>query len=98
MSKNIEKNKYRIKNWKAYNKSLVQRGSLTVYIEQEAIDGWKAKPQGKQGRQKEYSAAAIEMMIMIRKVYHLRLRQLQGFISSVFYMKSINLIIPAYST
>ena len=32
---------YRMKNWSAYNRSLVQRGDLTVWLRQEAIDGWR---------------------------------------------------------
>jgi len=32
---------YRVKNWSVYNRSLVQRGSLTVWLSQEAIDGWR---------------------------------------------------------
>ena len=32
-----KKQTYRIRNWKQYNESLVQRGSLTFWIDEEAI-------------------------------------------------------------
>jgi len=32
--------KYRIKNWSSYNKSLVQRSSLTVWFDKNIIDSW----------------------------------------------------------
>ena len=31
------KAKYRIRNWKEYNKSLIQRGSITVWFSEDAI-------------------------------------------------------------
>ncbi len=98
MQEKNSKNIYRVKNWKDYNNSLINRGSITVYIKQETLNEWKAKPQGTRGHQKEYSDAAIQMMIMIRKIFHLRLRQLQGFICSIFNMQSIDLPVPNYST
>jgi len=32
---------YRVKNWAAYDPALVQRGSLTVWLSEEAMDGWR---------------------------------------------------------
>jgi len=88
---------YRVKNWNAYNNSLIQRGSLELYIDQNALKSWKAQPEGKPGHQKEYSDVAIQTLLMIRKAFHLRLRQTQGFVKSIFKMLKIELKVPNYS-
>lgn len=31
---------YRIRNWCEYNKALIQRGSITIWIEEEALKKW----------------------------------------------------------
>ena len=46
---------YRVKNWSVYNRSLVQRGSLTVWLSQEAIDGWRYDGPAQRGAQFLYS-------------------------------------------
>lgn len=51
---------YRIRNWNDYNKSLIQRGSITVWLSEDAIKKWTApKEIGKKGRPKLYSDDAI---------------------------------------
>ena len=35
-----QKDKYRIRNWKQYNQSLVNRGSITFWFNDEAITKW----------------------------------------------------------
>lgn len=32
--------KYRVTNWSSYNKSLVGRGDITIWIEEEAVSNW----------------------------------------------------------
>ena len=42
------KGRYRIRNWKEYNKSLIQRGSISVWFSEDAIEKWLAdKEEGK---------------------------------------------------
>ena len=46
---------YRLRNWKDYNASLVQRGSLTLWISEHIADGWLcAEPSGKPGASGAY--------------------------------------------
>ncbi len=40
MSKPTKKGVYRIRNWAAYNRALVRRGSLTVWIDEDAVAAW----------------------------------------------------------
>lgn len=92
------KNKYRVKNWSDYNQALVKRGSIDLYIKPQAMAAWKASPEGKPGRQKQYSDTAIELILLIQKTFHLRLRQLEGFVSSLFKRMGIALPVPDYTT
>jgi hypothetical protein len=75
------KKPYRVRNWAEYEAGLRNRGSLTVWIDVDAvagnIPGWNArKPtRRKQGRQKKYSKIAIETALRMGMVYGLRGRQ-----------------------
>ncbi|HCG7927437.1 TPA: transposase, partial [Vibrio parahaemolyticus] len=46
----MPKPRYKITNWKQYNKALINRGSLTFWIDEEAIRQWKQSKQDKRGR------------------------------------------------
>jgi hypothetical protein len=35
------KDTYKLKNWKAYNQSLCNRGSLTIWIEDSVLRSWR---------------------------------------------------------
>ena len=74
---------YRVKNWAAYNQALVQRGTLTVWLSQEAVDGWRYGGPPQRGAQFYYSDLAIETALTLRLVYHLPLRQTEGFVESI---------------
>lgn len=93
----MSKVKFRIRNWKDYNKSLIQRGSITVWFSQDAIDKWYATSTGKPGRPSKYSNDAILTALLIRFVFHLPLRALEGFLSSLVLVMGMNLHIPSYS-
>jgi hypothetical protein len=94
-----DKPSYRVRNWADYNKSLVNRGSLTVWINEEAIKAWRDPEQsGAQGRPVTYSDVAIECMAMLQAVYGLPLRGTQGLVQSIFELMKIALSVPHYST
>ena len=54
------KTKYRVGNWSEYDRSLVQRGNLTLWLSPDAIARWNAQPSGRRGGQTKYSDLAIE--------------------------------------
>ena len=89
---------YRVRNWSSYNKVLKQRGSLTVWFPEEAIEQWYYKGAAKRGGQYTYSDLAIETALTIKAVYHLGLRQTEGMIESVVKLLGLSLDIPDYST
>lgn len=93
----VSKAKYRIRNWKDYNRSLVKRGSITVWFSEDAIGKWHAIPTGNRGRPSTYSDDAILTALMIRFVFHLPLRALEGFLSSLVSVMGLCLCVPSYS-
>ena len=54
------KTKYRVANWPAYNRALVRRGNVTVWVSSEAIAAWTPRRSGRRGGQRRYSDLAIE--------------------------------------
>ena len=93
------KTKYRIRNWSEYNKALVQRGSITLWFSEESIKKWhdSSKEKGKKGRPQVYSNETILCALLIRAVYHLPLRALQGFLFSLILSLGLKLLVPSYS-
>lgn len=90
---------YKIRNWKEYNKSLVNRGSITLWFNEEAIDQWhKAKQTGSKGRPFLYSNKAIEVALTIRSLFKLPLRATEGLILSLAHRLSLPILVPTYTT
>ncbi len=54
------KTKYRVSNWADYDRTLVQRGDITLWISTDAMDAWTPAPSGRRGGQKKFSDHAIE--------------------------------------
>lgn len=55
----MPKPRYKTTNWTQYNKALINRGSLTFWVDEEAIAEWKQNKQGKRGRPRQFSDLAI---------------------------------------
>ena len=96
---NKEKRRYRIRNWRDYNAALVRRGSLTLWVEQSAVNRWRdtASPV-RRGRRRVYSDLAITCALTLREVYGLPLRSTQGLVRSVLRLLGVDLPAPHYST
>ena len=92
------KTKYRVANWPQYDRSLAQRGNLTVWLSPDAIARWNAKPSGRRGGQRKYSDLAIETALTLRLLLHLPLRQTEGFLLSIFELMGIHLDVPDHTT
>lgn len=93
-----KKDKYRTRNWKQYNQSLINRGSITFWFDKSLIEKWYSfERTGKPGRPNTYSDDTIRCGLMIRAVFRTALRQLQGFVSSILRILGLNLDCPHYS-
>jgi hypothetical protein len=95
-----KKAKYRVKDWRAYNASLVERGSLTVWMSAEALAHWRPQMKGRRlrGGQTQYSAGAIECLLTLGAVLGLPLRQTEGFGRSVLGLLRADVTVPDYTT
>lgn len=94
-----KKKKYRVRNWKEYNQALVNRGKILFWITDEAIRAWEEKKKtGKRGKPKIYSKIAIETALTVQQVFHLTLRQTEGFLTSILDKLDPDLKSPDYST
>jgi hypothetical protein len=92
------KAKYRIRNWNEYNDALVRRGSLTLWVDQDALRAWQYQGPNQRGARFEYSDLAIECLLTLRSVYHLTLRATEGFARSLFGLMEADLPVPDYTT
>ncbi|MBS0857198.1 IS5 family transposase [Tatumella sp. JGM16] len=95
----MAKQTFNITNWPTYNKALINRGSLTFWLDEEAIRAWydTATPVSR-GRPQRYSDLAITTVLMIKRVFRLTLRAAQGFIDSLFYLMKLPLRCPDYTS
>jgi transposase len=92
------KTKYRVSNWAEYDRALVQRGSITLWISEDAVASWKPAPTGLRGGQKKFSDHAIEIALTLRLVFNLPLRQAEGFLRSVLSLMGVDLESPDHTT
>ncbi len=65
----IPRQQHKVTNWPAYDASLRQRGSLTVWFTDEAIAAWAAEPRTTRGGQAQYSPLAILTALTLRAVF-----------------------------
>ena len=98
MSQTPRKSSYRVTNGKDYNKALVRRGSLTVWIDQQALDAWHHRGAPRWGAQYLYSDLAIQCLLTLRVVFHLPLCATQGMARSIFDLMGLALEVPHDST
>src|ERR687886_896757 len=89
---------YRIRNWPQYDAGLRQRGDLTLWLEEAAIAAWHAPRRTTPGGQPSYSDLAIELVLMLRLVFHLALRQAEGFVASLLRLLGLDLPVPDHTT
>ena len=92
------KTSYRVKNWREYDQSLRNRGDITLWISQDAIDAWTPPQTGTRGAQPVYSDLAIETALTLRLLFHLALRQPEGFLDSVLRLMGVDLPCPDHTT
>ncbi len=94
------KGSYKTTNWPEYETGLRQRGCLTVWISEDTLAGWGPPRHGrrKPGGQAQYSNHAIEIAVTVGMVFHLRLRQTEGFLRSLFSLLVLDGQVPDHTT
>src|ERR671911_468512 len=94
----IPRQKHKVTNWPAYDTSLRQRGSLTVWFTDKAITAWAAEPRTTRGGQPWYSPLAILTALTLRAVFRLAYRQTEGLIGSIIGLLGLELAVPDHTT
>ncbi len=89
---------YHIRNWSTYDRALVRRGSLTIWISEEALATWAYHGPRQRGAQFDYSDQAIEAVLTLKEVFHLTNRAAEGLVQSVFALMQVSLAVPDHST
>ena len=92
------KTRYHVGNWPEYDRALVQRGDVTLWLAADAIDAWKLETSGRPGGQRRFSDAAIETALTLRLVFRLPLRQTEGFVRSLLALMQADLDAPDHTT
>ena len=92
------KTKYRVKNWAFYDRALIRRGDLTVWVSQEAVATWEPPGVGTRGGQLKHSDLAIETALTLRLIFNLPLCQTEGFLTALFRMMDIDRSAPDHTT
>ena len=94
----IPRQQRKVTNWPAYDASLRQRGSLTIWFSDEAITSWRAEPRTTRGGQPWYSELAILTALTLRAVFRLAFRQTEGLIGSLIGLLGLTLRVPDHTT
>ena len=93
------KAKYRIRNWSDYNRSLVNRGSLTFWISEDLLANWIEKEKsGGRGASPRYTQAAMLAMASMKFVFSQAGRQTCGLVASIFRLLKVEFSVPDHST
>jgi Transposase DDE domain len=91
----IPKMAFKVRNWPEYEAGLCRRGSLTLWIEDAALDHWQTVGPAGQPR---YKDAAIQTTLMVRTAFKLALRQTEGLMASVITLMDLTISAPDHST
>jgi hypothetical protein len=91
----IRKIAFKVRNWPEYEAGLRRRGSLTLWIEDAALERWQTVGPGGEAR---YSDAAIQTTLMVRAAFRLAFRQTEGLMASVITLMALPLSAPDHTT
>lgn len=95
----MAKKAYRVRNWHDYNKSLVNRGSITFWFSEDLIKEWQTSAiKNTRGRPKVYPDGFILAALTLRQLYRLPLRTMEGFVRSLIELMQLPLKTPDFST
>ena len=81
-----------------YEAGLQRRDDLTLWLDEAALAGWRAPRRTTPGGQSLYSDLAIELVLTLRLVFRLALRQAADFAASVLRLLGAGLPVPDHTT
>ena len=92
------KHRYQVRNWSEYDRALVNRGSLTVWFDEQNIaQGWTPpRPKGR-GKPGSYSDLAIQTCLTIKTLFRLPYRATEGLVRSLMGLCGLALPVPDHT-
>jgi hypothetical protein len=91
------KTRYQTRNWREYDRGLIARGDLTVWLSPDLA--WHApEGTGRRGRPPVFSDAAIQCVLTLKVLFQLPLRAAQGMAGSLIRLAGLDWPVPHYST
>ncbi|WP_229600017.1 transposase [Runella sp. SP2] len=91
------KEKYRLSNWPDYNKTLISKGFVTLWLSEDTLANWYYQGPRAAGGQFRYSDECIQAALALKAVFRLAFRQTQGLIQSILATMKMNLQMPSYT-
>jgi hypothetical protein len=92
------KDKYRVTNWPEYNCALVRRGDITVWFKEDFLrQHWRGQSTGKRGAPLIYSDAATQVLLMLKAVFSLPYRSVEGLACSLMRLMGLKLPVPDHT-
>ncbi|MES2362634.1 MAG: IS5 family transposase [Pseudomonadota bacterium] len=88
---------YQVTNWPEYNAGLIERGNVNIWLD-EKMFALAPETSSQRGRPHAYCDGLIQMLLVLKSVYRLPLRALQGFAQSLRQLAVQSLPVPNYST
>jgi hypothetical protein len=86
---------FKVRNWPAYEAGLRRWGSLTLWIEDAALECWQTMGPCGQAR---YTSAAIQTTLMLRAAFKVALRQIERLMTSVLSLMGLTISAPDHTT
>jgi hypothetical protein len=88
-----------VTNWPEYNKGLVNRGNIALFLTPDVTEAWLPQSDARQrGGQARYSDYAIEIGLSLKAIFSLTLRATEGFLTGLAELAKLDMPIPCYST
>ena len=91
----IPKMSFKVQNWPEYEAVLRRRGSLTLWIEEDALGQWQSIGPNGQAR---YRGIAIQTCLMLRAAFKMAFRQTEGLMESVLTLMKLPISVPDHTT
>lgn len=89
------KDPYRVTNWPDYDRALVRRGDVTIWFDEAFLrQHWRGRNSGKRGAPFVYSDCAIQTLLMLKAVFGLPYRALEGFARSLMRLLGLDFPVP----
>ena len=89
---------YRVGNWAEYDRALVRRGDVTLWLTPDAIATWAAAGVGRRSGPLQSSDLAIETALPLSLLFHGPLRQTEGVLTSIFGRLGVDRTAPDHTT